>query len=88
MRKERQVLADRIITMSKDLEIAMQAEKDGLITETELYWFEGQVIPDREQAESDFLGTYSTDGLTLPSWADNLGAYDQYQKDNAAGIYR
>ena len=87
MRKERQDLVDKIISMNEDIKIANQALKDGLMSDWEVAFIKDALEPDKEEAEKSFLATYTKDG-ELPTWAANLGIYDQNQQDHAAGLYR
>jgi len=88
MRRERQILADRIIELNGRLDRYENLYDRELITEWEFYQQQKELIPALSEVESDFLNTYAEEPWGRPTWAANLGAYDQYQRDNAAGIYR
>ena len=87
MRKERQVLVDKIISMNEDIKIANQALKDGLMSDWEVAFIKDALEPDKEEVEKSFLATYATEAGELPTWAANLGIYDQHLQNYEAGVY-
>ena len=65
---------------------ANQALKDGLMSDWEVAFIKDALEPDKEEAEKSFLATYAKDG-ELPTWAANLGIYDQHLQNYEAGVY-
>lgn len=88
MRREREILADRIIGLIRATNNMDNAYEKGIITEREYQSMMYKIHDSRMLAEEKFLDTYGEEPYGRPTWAQNLGAYDQYQKDNATGIYR